>query len=94
MDSREQGRLARFLARHAVTTQQAVEADVAPYRGMSPADSWRVVEALSRDAALQLSTRTDRAAIAAERDPPHPSYAAIMARLRSERRAREQPPGG
>ena len=92
-DSRtEAERLARFLARHAVSEREAVQADVAPHLKQSLEDSLRDVDLLSRDALFQLSLQPDPLAVAAERDEPHPTYRAVMARLREEyRRAKAAP---
>ncbi len=85
-------KLARFLARHAVSAREAVEQDVAELRGLSPEDSWRVVDSVCLSAADVLSMRPDRATVLSERDPPHPSYDAIMARLRAGYRNRRALP--
>jgi len=74
--------VARFLASHSRSPRDAVLEDVAPYRGMSLEEKGRAVEAVCRSAAAILTARPDRDAVIALRDPPHPSYAVIMARLR------------
>lgn len=75
--------LARFLARHALSEREAVEKDVTELRGLGPADSWRLVDSVCLSAADTLSMRPDRAALLTEREPPHPSYEAVMRRLRA-----------
>lgn len=79
-------RLARFLARHAVSEAEAVEADVAPHRGKSTAALWAETAMLARDAVWLLSRQHDLRRAALERDPPHPSYGEVIARLRRSRR--------
>jgi hypothetical protein len=39
--------VARFLARHAVSVEKEVEADVAPWRDASPAERWRHFRSLA-----------------------------------------------
>jgi hypothetical protein len=73
--------LARFLARHAVPEREAVEKDVSELRGLGPEASWRVIDSVCLSAADVLSMRPDRAAALSEREPPHPSYAAVISRL-------------
>ena len=73
--------LARFIARHAVPEREAVEKDVAELRGLGPEATWRVIDSVCLSAADVLSMRPDRVAALSERDDPHPSYAATIARL-------------
>jgi hypothetical protein len=75
--------LAKFLARHAVTEREAVEKDVAELRALGPEASWRVIDSVCLSVADVLSMRPDRAAVLSESEPPHPSYAAVMSRLRA-----------
>lgn len=81
-------KLARFLERNAVSIREEVEADVAPYRGKSPEECWAVTHSLARTAAWLLSLQPDPAKIVEQRDPPHPTYEAVMQRLRAARRNR------
>jgi hypothetical protein len=76
-------KLAKFLARHAVSVKQEVEDDVAPNRGKTPEECWADVVALSRTSAWAISLQPDPLKIAATRDPPHPSYAETVRRLRA-----------
>jgi len=78
--------LARFLARHAVPEREAVEKDVSELRGLGAEASWRIIDSVCRSAADVLSMRPDRVAVLSERDPPHPSYAAVMRRLQARYR--------
>jgi hypothetical protein len=78
----EKDKVQRFIARHHRPILEDIERAVAPYRGMSPEDTWRAVDSVCRDAAFLLAAHPDRDRILVERDPPHPSYAGIMKRLR------------
>ncbi len=75
--------LARFLARHAVSEREAVERDVAELRGLGPEATWAPIDAVCRSAADVLSMRPDRVDALGQRDPPHPSYDAVVRRLRA-----------
>lgn len=77
--------VARFLARHAKPAREAVEADAARYRDLTPDERGRELEAACRTAARLLEGRPDREQVRARRDPPHPSYFAIIRRLRERR---------
>jgi hypothetical protein len=79
-------RLAKFLARHAVSEREAVEKDVAGLVGLSQEESWRIIDSVCLSAADLLSTRPDRLSVLLDRDPPHPSFEAVMARLRARYR--------
>ncbi|MCO5171714.1 MAG: hypothetical protein M9894_35880 [Planctomycetes bacterium] len=79
-------RLARFLERHALPEREAVRADAAPYVDLTPEERGRHLAAACRAAADAVRASPFREAILARRDPPHPSYAALVRRLR--RRAR------
>ena len=81
-------KLAKFLARHAVSEEEAVEADVAAYRGKTPEECWRDVVSTARVAALALALQPRALRLAALDDPPHPSYAEVMRRLRQAGRGR------
>ncbi|MGE0713758.1 MAG: hypothetical protein AB7N76_21715 [Planctomycetota bacterium] len=81
--------VARFIARHHRSVREAVEDDVAPHRGQSPAESWADLVAVCRAAAAALAANPERDRIVAAVDPPHPSLRGILARLRA--RAREGP---
>lgn len=74
-------RVLRFLARHAVGPREAVEQDVAEWRGVAPEATWPTLHALGRAAAQLLALQPDALQLAAERDPPHPSYADVVRRL-------------
>jgi len=80
-------RVLRFLARHAVSPREAVERDVAPWRGVTAEATWPTLHALGRTAAtmLALQPEADRVALVLECDPPHPSYSALIRRLRASR---------
>lgn len=75
--------VARFVARHHVSRREEVEADVAEHRGRSLEESWRDVAAVCRAAAWALAAQPDRDRIVAEVDAPHPSYPAIVRKLRA-----------
>jgi hypothetical protein len=75
--------LARFLARHATSAREAVERDVAELRALSPEETWRIIDSVCLSAADVLSMRPDRAAALDAQEPPHPSYEAVMRRLRA-----------
>lgn len=81
-------RLARFLARHAVSERDAVEKDVAELRNLSPEATWRLIDAVCKSAADILAMRPDRIEALQEKDPPHPSYESVMRRLRAGYRNR------
>ncbi|MCW8140598.1 MAG: hypothetical protein KIT58_16990 [Planctomycetota bacterium] len=79
-------RLRRFLAQHSVSVEAEVEADVAEARGLGPGERWRQLERLSGVLAwVGAGGALDRARVLEHRDPPHPTYAAIIARLRAGR---------
>lgn len=80
--------LKKFLDQHATSPREAVERDVAELRGLGPEDTWRIIDAVCLSAADVLSMRADRAAELDRRDPPHPSYEAVMRRLRAGYRNR------
>lgn len=64
-----------------------VEADVAEYRGSTLAERWRACEVVCSSLAMLAHWPAERRArYLEEREPPHPSYAGIMARLRAEAR--------
>lgn len=76
-------KLARFLERNAISIREEVEADVAPYRGKTPEECWAVTRSLARTVAWQLSLMTEeQRKLATEKEPPHPTYEAVMERLR------------
>lgn len=75
--------LARFLARHAVSEREAVDKDVSELRRLDAEASWRLIDSVCLSAADVLSMRPDRLAVLSERDPPHPSYVAVVSRLRA-----------
>ena len=80
-------KLAKFLARHAVSEEEAVEADVSRHRGQSPAESWADAEGCCRAAMLMVRAgghALERLAL--ERDEPHPSYWPTLRRLMKSRR--------
>lgn len=80
-------RLAKFLARHAVSEEEAVEADVARHRGQSPADSWADGEGCCRASMLMVAAgEADLERLALERDEPPPSYWLALRRLMASRR--------
>lgn len=82
-------RVQRFLERHGASIEDEVEADVADARACTPAERWAQLERLTGVLAwLRSSGQTDLARVVEHRDPPHPSYAGIVARLRAERGAR------
>lgn len=82
-------RVRRFLERHASSIEEEVEADVADARSCSPGERWSQLERLTGVLAwLRSSGQTDLARVVEFRDPPHPSYAELIARLRAERGAR------
>ncbi len=58
---------------------------MAPHRGQSPAERLRDVIALCALAAAQLAGRPDRDRIVHDVEPPHPSYAELVRRLRAQR---------
>lgn len=76
----------RFLERHATSIRDAVEADVADARSMTPAERWTALVGLCRSLAwLELRSPEERARVLEWRDPPHPTYSEIMRRLREGR---------
>jgi len=75
--------LSRFLARHSLNERESVEKDVAELRHLGPEATWRIIDSVCRSAADILSMRPDRLAVLREVTPPHPSYAAVMSRLRA-----------
>lgn len=75
--------LKKFLAQHATSPREAVERDVAELRTLTPEETWAIIDAVCLSAADVLSMRPDRAAELDRRDPPHPSYEAVMRRLRA-----------
>ena len=76
--------VAAFLTRHHTSPREEVAAEVDPYRGKSPEETWPDVVAVCRAAARLLAANPERDRIVGEVDPPHPSYAAILRRLRSQ----------
>jgi hypothetical protein len=74
-------RLQRFLARHAVSEREAVLDDVRNYLGMSPEATWPSIRAVLALSQWQRASQPERAALSLDRDPPHPSYEAVIARL-------------
>lgn len=93
LSDEEKERVRRFVAKHSLPEREAVEADVAEYRGKSLEERGRDIESVCRDAAAILSSRPDRDRILMEDDPPHPSYFAIMERLRRQYRERRRAEG-
>lgn len=82
-------RVRRFLERHGASIEDEVEADVTDARACTPAERWAQLERLTSVLSwLRASGQTDLARVLELREPPHPSYAGIVARLRAERRAR------
>lgn len=75
-------RVARFMARHHRPLREEVEAEVAPYRGRSPEETWPDVVAVCRGAARLLSWNPERDQVMAEVDP---TYREIIRRLRQAR---------
>jgi hypothetical protein len=73
----------RFLARHSKPPREAVEDDVARYRGRSLEQIGEAVSACCRMAVAILDASPSREAILARHEPPHPSYRALIARLRA-----------
>jgi acetyl-CoA carboxylase alpha subunit len=73
----------KFIARHHQSERELIKEEIAPYRDMSPEESFEVIAQLSRATALMLAKHPDREAILSYRDPPHPSYKSIIERLRT-----------
>lgn len=85
--------LAKFLRQHAVSPRQAVEDDVAEWRGVPPERSFQDGLALARSAARVLAWGgCDPLEVALERDPPHPSLGPALERLRRNYTYRETKP--
>jgi hypothetical protein len=81
-------RVRRFIEHHAVSIEAEVEADVAEARASSPAERWRQLEQLTGVLSwLRASGTTDPARVVEWRDPPHPTYGELIARLRRGGRA-------
>lgn len=76
-------RVARFIERHHVDAAQAARDDVRDYLGLSPEATWPHIVAACRLAAWCRDAGT-RGPRDDDEDPPHPSYAAIVARLRAK----------
>jgi hypothetical protein len=77
-------RVERFLRIHAVDVRQEVESDVADDRDLTPAERWRILERLSPSAEWLVEANPPElvASLLEWRDPPHPTYREIVARLR------------
>ena len=77
-------RVARFLRIHSVSIEEEIEADVADARDLSPAERWRILEALSGTSDWLAAANPPEfvGKVLGWRDPPHPSYFEIVARLR------------
>jgi hypothetical protein len=75
--------VARFLAIHSKPPREAVEEDVARWRGKSLVEIGEAVSACSRTAIRIVEASPVRDRILANEEPPHPSYPGIIARLRS-----------
>jgi hypothetical protein len=75
--------VARFIARHHVSRRQEVEDDVAEYRDRTPAERLADVVVLCELAATLLASRPDRDRVVGDVEPPHPTYRAIIDRLRA-----------
>lgn len=79
-------RVRRFIERHSASIEAEVEADVAEAWSSTPAQRWSQLERLTGAMAwLRTSGTADLARVLEHRDPPHPTYAALVARLRAER---------
>lgn len=80
-------RVRRFIERAPASIATEVEAELEAARACSPADRWRQFEQLTGVLAwVGTGGTSDRARVLEWRDPPHPSYAAIVQRLRAGRR--------
>jgi hypothetical protein len=79
-------RLARFIAHFAVSEQESAEKDVAELRGLTPDQTWPIIDSVCKTVADILSMCPDRDAALLQQDPPHPSYEAVMKRLRAQYR--------
>lgn len=80
-------RVRRFIEHHAASIVDEVESDVAESRAATPTERWAQLERLTSVLAwLRTSGTADPARVLELRDPPHPSYRELIARLRSERR--------
>lgn len=75
--------VAAFLRAHVKSHREEVLDAVAPYRGLDMRARGRIVEAVIASAAEILASRPDRERVLAMQDAPHPSYPAIIARLRA-----------
>lgn len=62
----------KFIARHHQSERELIKEEIAPYRDMSPEESFEVIAQLSRATALMLAKHPDREAILSYRDPPPP----------------------
>jgi hypothetical protein len=83
LSNEDRAKVARFIAKHHVSVKEDVESEVAPYRGKSLEDTWQDIRSVCRAAAWILAKQPDRDKVVAGREPPHPSYRAIIARLRT-----------
>lgn len=76
--------LERFLRLHSVSIQEEVEADVAEARAMTPLERWEALVRLSKCLSwIRTQSPEHQARVLAWRDPPAPSYAQLVARLRT-----------
>lgn len=76
-------RVRRFLERHATDVVAEVEADVADSRASSPTERWAQLERLTGVLGWLRTSGANLPRVLEHRDPPHPSYALLIARLRS-----------
>jgi len=75
--------IARYLERVARSEEETIEIKVAPYRDATLEEMGLASTAVCRAVAAVLAARPDRDRVLAFRDPPHPSYATIVRRLRA-----------
>ncbi len=74
--------VAQFIARNHRTPQQEVEEDIAAYREASLTERLRDLVLVCRSSTKMLAANPHPARILRATEPPHPSYAGIMHRLR------------
>ncbi len=78
-------RVARFLRTHSVSIREEVEADVADHRDLTPSERWRLLVGLCRSIPWLINSANPPEVVARileDREPPHPSYHELVARLR------------
>ena len=75
--------IARYLERVARSEEETIRIKVAPYRDATLEEMGLASEAVCNTVAAILEARPDRERVLDFRDPPHPSYRAIVDRLRA-----------